>query len=166
MPDALNNPCTLAQVCKMRHSIILMLLHSTSTPWTTSWIVKCTTRHKKYTETSKASSMSQFSCAKRTSLQPWHLPCNICYSSTAAKGSHGRVTVGVEDPALYLWVQFWKEEKQPLSKMWVWVTPSKALLTSTACNKVQAEGSAVKMFKRYCAFQSTSITTTLQIPLF
>lgn len=154
-----------AQVCKMRHSIILILLHRTSTPWMTTWIVKCATRNKKYTETSKANSISQPPCAKHTSLQPWHLPCNICYSSRAAQGSHGRVTVGVKEPSLYFWVQFWKEEKQPLSKMWVWVNPFKALLISIACNKVQAEQFAAKMFKRNCAFQSTSITTTLQIPL-
>lgn len=164
MSDALNDPCTLERVCKMRHSIILMLLHSTSTPWMTTRIVKCSTRHRKYPETSKTNSMSQSPCTKRTSLQPWHLPCNICYSSRAAQESHEGVTAGGEEPALYLWAQFWKEEKQPLSKMWVWLNPSKALIF-TACNKVQAEEFAVRTFKRCWAFQSTSITTPLPIPL-
>lgn len=86
MSDALNNPCRFAWVCKMRHSITLLLLHRTSTPWMTTWIGKCATRHKKYTETSRlsqTSSMSQSPCAKCISLQPWHESYSS-YSSRAA----------------------------------------------------------------------------------
>ena len=147
----------------MRYCIILMPFYSTSIPWTTSWI-NVQLIHKKYTET-KPNSISQRHYAKRSSLQPSHLPCNICYSLRAAQGSHRGVTAGDEDLALYVWVQFWKEEKQSPSKMWVWANSFKALPITTACNKVQAEEFAARMFKRYLTFQCTSITITLQISL-